>query len=760
MAEFVNPYTFVSHVAEPERGAPAGHAQIGEGRFSGVLKIAVTARTPLLIGGFTEDLGNGDKKTVLPRRRAPAGMVFIPGSGLMGAVRSTHEALVGGCMRVLDLNRVPVHRHPPNTKETERLRLAVVTRVDDEGKPEEVALCDPERTHWVPEQLLPGDGAGPVRTGDQVRYMTRSGKPGEFPGNAVTGPRGRKVVRAYDQKKHRDGISPGSIVRLRGMGEITEDCMVVLVTDTNARDPQRPVFFAVGGVGPDSPRRRLRASPKRKLREQGNKNEQENKKGSDPDRKDTWDKYCRVVDGADDLRPEALKKAGIEGRDAPPFARDMAPGYAGVWWPPRPDSNTDAANTDAANGGGVNRGRASGNGAGGVESRLIGRRLYARKYLHVGQPVWVEVDGDGEVSEIRLSQLWRYEGGYPVADRVGGAKGCTDPEDLCWSCRIFGAADTEGRDEDEGAVQNSYRGHVRIDDLLAVGEVEPVPWELAPLASPKPSAGQFYLDNKQAPKSAEKNTRPVSTWGSGADVADSGSREPRSIRGRKFYWRTETEADPASSEPQRGKKRDHQTDSLSGTVELIPAGTRFVGRIAFDNLSAEDYGSLLAALAPRVLGEAGEDGWDDAVISVGGGKPFGFGSVRVDITEDIDVTENTVQTARERYLGEAAEAGQKPTREEAVREFRAAVPHEARANWQALRHALSCGFVDDADVWYPPGGGQRGDEDYDKSFEFFALTNGLKFGEGHPERPLVRLPDAAEGKRRQKLSTPPGKAAR
>jgi hypothetical protein len=52
MAEFINPYTFVPLVKAPERGRPAGHSFMAEDRFSGALKITVTARTPLLIGGL------------------------------------------------------------------------------------------------------------------------------------------------------------------------------------------------------------------------------------------------------------------------------------------------------------------------------------------------------------------------------------------------------------------------------------------------------------------------------------------------------------------------------------------------------------------------------------------------------------------------------------------------------------------------------------------------------------------------------------
>lgn len=695
MAEFVNPYTFVPHVAVPERKVPAGHALMAQGRFSGVLKVTVTARTPLLIGGFTREAADGSKVGDLPRRRDPAGKVMIPGSGLMGAVRSVHEALAGGCMRVLDLNWVPVHRHPANVDETKDLRLAVVTKVDG-GKATEVALCD--QWHWVPASLLPGGEGDPVRSGDQLQYVAITGKPGDFPGKAVTGPAARRVVHGLSEK-HPDGILPNSIVRQRGMGPPTTDCKVVLVTDTNARDPNRPAHFVVGHVGPDSPRMKIEASS------------------------GAWSRYLRTVKGADDLRPESLKKAGIASGKEPAWG-SVPPEYADVWWPPRPEEDQDRQDTRGEN-----------------QPRRVGRRLRARPYLHEGQPVWVAVSG-GEVTEIRLSLLWRYEGSGTLGERVGEAKGCTNPRDLCWSCRIFGAADTEGRDENDLAVQNSYRGHVRIDDLLAEGDVYPIQWDLAPLASPKPGAGQFYLDNRNRRELADQNTRPAATWGSAADGSD-----PRDIRGRKFYWRTDTKADPVSDKPQRGKKRPHQSDALSSKVSLIPAGTVFTGQIAFDNLGAEDYGSLLAALNPRRLSAAGEDGWDETVISVGGGKPFGFGSVTIDV-EPVQV-----QTVSERYLGEPAE-GKPPTPEEAVRAFRAAVPLNVSANWQALRHALTFGFVDDEDVWYPPGSGRRGTEDYDKSFEFFALTNGLKLsGE---DRPVMRLPDAARGRKDQKLTSPAG----
>jgi hypothetical protein len=741
MALFVNPYTFVPHVISPERHPPAGHAAMGRERFSGVLEVTLTARTPLLIGGFppggsadgaggrpTDGIGGrpadgaaggspGGSRD-LPRRKD--GTVMIPGSGLMGAVRSLHEALTGSCLRIVDVGWVPVHRHPATTEETEDLRLAVVRDVDDKGQARSVALCD----DWmrIPKELLPGvtgEDDDLPRTGDQLRYSP----PGPQQGNALR-------VRTED---HPDWTGPEEITRIRRMGPVTEDCWVLLVTDTNARPVPRnakrakrsPVHFAAARIGPES---RVHTIPD-----------------------DTWKNYQKAVEGADDLRRASLLKAGAPDGEEPAWGT-RPPEYADVWWPPQEEPGGSQAGTQADK-------RASQRNE---ERQKIGRRLRARSYLHKGQPVWVKVSG-GTVTEIRLSLLWRYLGAGTVGERLGDAKPCTEPDRLCWSCRMFGSADTGGREENDPAVQNSYRGHVRIDDLLAQVRVEPVTWKLAPLASPRPSAGQFYLDNTAVPRNnriAKKDTRPAATWGSSADDPE----RPRPVRGRKFYWRTKTEADPRRTEPVRSRHRGHQSDTLSSTVSLIPAGTVFKGRVTFDNLDPAEYGSLLAALDPRLLrlaagggsenlaagggseNLAGRGGWENTVTSVGGGKPFGFGAVT------IDVKRVRVETASQRYLGDTGPAA--PGDADAVKAFRDKVPDQARHYWKALRNAITFGFVDDAMVWYPPGGGDRGSEGYDKSFEFFTHTVGLRLSDGY--RDLVVLPDAALPRDKQVLDSAAG----
>jgi CRISPR-associated protein (TIGR03986 family) len=297
---------------------------------------------------------------------------------------------------------------------------------------------------------------------------------------------------------------------------------------------------------------------------------------------------------------------------------------------------------------------------------------------------------------------------------------------LCWSCRLFGSADLVARGENDTARQSAYRGHVRFEDLVAEGDFKPATWHLAPLSSPRPSAGQFYLDARQSPrKLADQDTRPAATWGRGS-VGD----EPmRPIRGRKFYWRTEN---PTGGEHPRGRFRAaHQSEKLGKRAELVPVGAVFTGRIRFDNLDAADYGSLLAALNPRLLADTDDPAWADTVTSVGGAKPFGFGAVRIDVEPE------SVQTAGTRYLGEEG-AATSPA--EAVREFAEGVPVTVRRNWVSLRHALTSGYVADDLVWYPAVKGEKGSKAFDESFEFFAETNGVKLK--NRDKKLVELPRA------------------
>jgi hypothetical protein len=470
----------------------------------------------------------------------------------------------------------------------------------------------------------------------------------------------------YPQRPDSDaGVPPSAIGRAAAIGPAVPETWVLLVTDTRARTGPR-AWFAVGKIGSD----RVPVSPQAR------------------------DDLAAALVGADDRRPAHEQGPGGPSVDTGPGASP----FVNVEWPPRRERDQPPGD-------------------------VVGERLRVTDKLVIGQPVWVktgQVDGVSQVIEVRLSQLWRQVGEGSVADRLGDSGPCREPDRLCPSCRVFGSADPTGRTDDEASRQLSYRGHVRVEDAIAVGDVEPLEWELAPLASPKPSAGQFYLDNSLLRDDLQVATNtepPTANWGSKADIPGS----PRPIRGRKFYWRTIPATSDDLRRRSRGHKRDHHTKEMGArTVQLIPSETVFTTTVSFENLTAAELGGLVAALAPARLSQVA-----DLVIAVGGGKPFGFGAV----TATIESAQ--VEDAAMRYLGEAAEV---PTLDECVVSFaassdRGAATTQAKTHWPDLFSALTLGYLADELVWYPPGTGVRGTPEYDQGFEFWKKSSGASVTE-------------------------------
>lgn len=360
--------------------------------------------------------------------------------------------------------------------------------------------------------------------------------------------------------------------------------------------------------------------------------------------------------------------------------------------------------------------------------QLIGTRHVVRG-LRPGLPVWIVRDPSDAsvVKEVKPSVAWRRTSELTTGDRIPEGFGpCTKPDDLCPSCRIFGSAgaDTPSATR-RSAEQNSYRGHVRVDDAEAVGMPALQTMNRAPLAEPRPTAGQFYLDNA-AVEGRSDARRPLAQWDSRADSIGS----PRQIRGRKFYWRTAPPGEPAFPPPgNRGRKRVHHGDTQTEEITLIGAGASFSARVTFENLTKAQVGSLLAAADPGLVLEG------DIVTSIGGGRPFGWGAVSP------RVSELTIESALERYLGHNDSPA--PTVEDCVNSYRVAATEAAAAEgWPSVQRILTLNppGVSDGDVWYPPSrqAGARGSAEYDQGFDFWQGTSGWRLTKS--DRPLQSLP--------------------
>src|SRR5262249_33186071 len=92
----VEPYDFVPLVGKPQRQAPGGHDRYSAGRYSGLLKCRLTARTPLFIYDprFVRRVDQNHETVNFP---IFGGVAIIPGSSLKGVIRSVVEAVEACC---------------------------------------------------------------------------------------------------------------------------------------------------------------------------------------------------------------------------------------------------------------------------------------------------------------------------------------------------------------------------------------------------------------------------------------------------------------------------------------------------------------------------------------------------------------------------------------------------------------------------------------------------------------------------------------
>ena len=259
----------------------------------------------------------------------------------------------------------------------------------------------------------------------------------------------------------------------------------------------------------------------------------------------------------------------------------------------------------------------------------IGVRQETTAELTDGQVVWVRLTG-GKIDRVTPSVLWRTPGEHSVKERVGEYRPCADPTSLCPSCRLFGMVEERESTADGPARVDAYRGHVRFGHG-EVSDVETEPTRLREMGTPRPGAGQFYLDgNKHEGKQANRGERPLREWGSAADRP-----APRRIRGRKFYW--------ANSTGDRHEAGADAHEAMSSYHCLSPSGATVTFPVWFDNLTPVQLGSLLASLDPgllrrvgvreRLLTDTGSQALAEALdhellcLHLGKGKGLGLGAV-------------------------------------------------------------------------------------------------------------------------------------
>lgn len=653
-------------------------------------------RDPGLYSGTIEVTWTLRTPLLLPKNASQEGWlkgtaVRVPGSSIAGAVRSLHEALFNGCFRVVDDSYLPGYREAVHSNPD--LRLAVVTRQRN-GVPQELRLCDDPV--WVDSGDLLARwprGQQPPTTGDVVRFQATIEELEGLDRAEFIELSRVDVVRRGDS-----GVPPTA-------ADAQSGARVLLVTSTSARKPRK-----LNG----DPARALWVADRLTTELVTVEPEQY------PEDADMLARFRAAVADTDDRRRLEQKEPDGDWRTRTTFEP--------VTW----------AGPDG-------RGR-----------RTVGRRARATGLLFEGDPVWVLRDRTtGRITTMKLAHVWRRPGSGTVGDRLPDhLKPCVpdDPRGLCLSCATFGAADTTSGRKHE---QVSYAGHVRFGAARGDANGAPITVDLAPLGAPRPGNGMFYLQRYQpAPGSLSDHEDPVAThWGGPLE----GGRHL--VAGRKFYWHADPDAQARAltaslsrTVPARYRATPKQTTAkLSRPATLVPAGTVLRSTVAVDQLDALGVHALLAALDPgRILAVVPGAESRDIATHLGGGKPFGLGSVGVTI-EAVDL-----HPLSERYGGSRRPAGF-ATAPVPFRDLAARVG-PFTGNLAALAVLLDRNALGDHArlVSYPPGSrwedyqsdrptSRRDETEADRfaqSFRFFGIANGERLKE--VDRPWVPLPRPGE----------------
>jgi CRISPR-associated protein (TIGR03986 family) len=229
-----------------------------------------------------------------------------------------------------------------------------------------------------------------------------------------------------------------------------------------------------------------------------------------------------------------------------------------------------------------------------------------------------------------------YENGRPacaiqaVGDRPEGLPLAILSTPKPSQARFYAACDKNGTPFENGA------------NLRQKGYFEP-----RTLQKPEPQAGlrgrKVYPHHGAAGSVFRDYWDPAGAW---ADAcAGTARRVPESILFREYVRRTQTEGQP---------KQDSQNRSV---LDWVRPGTRFSTHVDVVNLNAAELGALLWLLD---LGRK-HDRQPPAHLRLGGGKPLGFGSVRVWITS-LDLCDGEAKRQEYRsFLGISGAAQGAPT---------------------------------------------------------------------------------------------------
>ena len=317
-----------------------------------------------------------------------------------------------------------------------------------------------------------------------------------------------------------------------------------------------------------------------------------------------------------------------------------------------------------------------------------------------------------------------------------------DISELSPADRVFGWVNQKNREpKQKTSNSNSYKGQLRVHSVQcqtskeeAIMTFDTLGLPLAILGEPKPAQTRFYTaENKNGIQIEQGKTKEY-----GYESTD------RGLRGRKVYphhsalpdnyWNNPTEdrtgQDMGGNHYQEyrrsggDKERDSQNKSIKGWVN---PQTEFTFDIDIVNLSGVELGALLWLLSLP----------ENYYHRLGGGKPLGFGSVRLDIDwENSDLRKG--ENWKDFYCSLTPIDHPDINRKELIEQYKSAVSSAYESSFDKVSFvAAFCrcakGFEDGLPVHYPRLNHQIDAEG--KNYEWF--TNN-EAGEGFSLPSLVQ----------------------
>ncbi len=240
-----------------------------------------------------------------------------------------------------------------------------------------------------------------------------------------------------------------------------------------------------------------------------------------------------------------------------------------------------------------------------------------------GDLVYAMIDQRGRALEVRYIvpvSVPRVTYDHTVGELLVGSEddqathfcACDNYQHLCPACRVFGWV-WQGAEEEDVEKQKkldeptAYAGRVRISQaqiVTSAGILDNV--TLAILSTPKPTTTRFYL--------APRSSKPLDNREDDEVNYDAPGQR---LRGRKFYRHHGAKFNEREYQSAVGKNNQNRT--VHGVQK---AGSTFSFSVRFENLAPIELGALLWTLEI--------DGWHHRI---GFGKPLGFGSATIAVTE-------------------------------------------------------------------------------------------------------------------------------